>query len=230
MRMHWLRGLPLGVVLALLLFGGVALARGPVPGDLVGASIDAHSSNPGSGQGETCDPDEGYCMYETWVDNVGNGGTGPADDDMGWVGPNPYDYAHTCNGDDNYPIEFRIAVPSLDFSPSEAYLELVVPEDVEPSILGDVRLNGHLIKGATKWTGEPGWATLFATIDPSLVVVGDNLVEVELQPRFCLSVYDGFIFVTGYYDFVPEPGTFALLASGLAGLAGYASLRRRSRS
>jgi hypothetical protein len=30
-------------------------------------------------------------------------------------------------------------------------------------------------------------------------------------------------------EFVPEPGTVALLASGLAGLAGYATLRWRTR-
>jgi len=30
-------------------------------------------------------------------------------------------------------------------------------------------------------------------------------------------------------EFVPEPGTIALLGSGLAGLAGYAALRRRSK-
>ena len=31
-------------------------------------------------------------------------------------------------------------------------------------------------------------------------------------------------------EFVPEPGTIALLGSGLAGLAGYAALRWRARS
>jgi hypothetical protein len=31
-------------------------------------------------------------------------------------------------------------------------------------------------------------------------------------------------------EFVPEPGTIALLGSGLAGLAGYATLRWRARS
>jgi hypothetical protein len=30
-------------------------------------------------------------------------------------------------------------------------------------------------------------------------------------------------------EFVPEPGTIALLGTGLAGLAGYAALRWRSR-
>jgi hypothetical protein len=79
------------MIMAVVLVGGVALAQGPPPGELVAASISAHSSDGGLGQGEWCDPDEGGCLYQTWIDNVGNSGTGPADADMGWVGPGPAD-------------------------------------------------------------------------------------------------------------------------------------------
>ena len=93
-----------------------------------------------------------------------------------------------------------------------------------------VRFNGALVTdyvlltapatGAQSWRGH---------LDPSLVHVGDNLVQVSMQPGSCAPIQAGGFFmfdeVAWTPEFVPEPGTVALVGSGLVGLAGYAALR-----
>jgi hypothetical protein len=71
-------------------------------------------------------------------------------------------------------------------------------------------------------------------IDPSLVQVGNNRVQIYLRSGRCIQLIMGAIDIMDEPvefagDFVPEPGSLFLLGSGLAGLAGYAGLRFRSR-
>jgi hypothetical protein len=155
--------------------------------------------------------------YVTDVDNEDNAHSGTPDDDMGLA---PSAAESVCYGDDIAPIEFRIS------SPGGARRLVIAAWDVDDAgtVLEymEVYFNGMYL-GVLQQAPTQSWTTSYFDVTAS----GDDLVEiVPTQDGRCLGVAWGALLAE---EFVPEPGSIILLASGLMGMAGYAGLRLRKR-
>jgi hypothetical protein len=187
MTKHWLRGILLGVSLALLLAGGVALAQ------TLTVDIDKDCLECWPGPYDQPIPDE-YAAQLT-LD--------------GWDPTELLCHNVYLNGEPMYsppPCGLPPAEPPPYVEPEWFWLPCDMTVVMGASFAHDLEVDAN---GIADYYGE--WKIV--VWQPGT----DNLdADIWLFAEVCEE------------EFVPEAGTMVLLGSGLAGLAGYATLRLRS--
>jgi hypothetical protein len=195
MKKHWLRGMLLGVSLALLLAGGAALAQGLITLD------------------QECLP--------CWPFYFGEGGELPTE-------------------------EYVLRITATGLDPAQLGCEQWTPPGLDPYLpgcsegpVGEGPLVSYIAAGCDEQV-QCIWRQSFedGPDDCTDLIFGEWRVDGWQQPEgepdppavmpysFTFQIAE---VCEEAVEFVPEPGTIALLGSGLAGLAGYAALRWRNR-